>query len=242
MSKTILIIGDSWGVPNYEGPKAGDVPTAHTEYRLRDLGYTVYNCAINGGHISLSTSLARDYLSGKECTLEPRNLIHFPELNNKPTTIDDIDPKIDWIVWFHTECLRADHNPNWSLQENVEHGYRRDYYIVKQFLDELKCKIAVIGGQSPVKTDILKNYINPDFIIEDWRSEIIGKKLPEVHWITHSFWIDRSNDNVENKLKYTNMSITVMDAMKEHPDFIDNCHPAGIPHMNLTNRLHQIFQ
>jgi hypothetical protein len=46
--KNILILGDSWGVPNYYGPP-GVAPEYHTEFLLRDLGYTVTNCAANGG-------------------------------------------------------------------------------------------------------------------------------------------------------------------------------------------------
>lgn len=46
--KNILILGDSWGVPNHDVPRGAPANT-HTEFLLKDLGYNVVNCARSGG-------------------------------------------------------------------------------------------------------------------------------------------------------------------------------------------------
>lgn len=247
MSKTILMIGDSWGVPNYQRSRnPNDNPYEHTEYILRNLGYNVYNCCLNGGFITLSIRLAKRFLSGEPCILEPKsrglpnpNCVNFEK--QKIQTIDKANPKIDWLICFHTECLRAHHHPHFSLQQNIEKGYHRDYLAIKNFADTLQCKVAIIGGQSPVIAYILKEYINPEFLIVDWRSEIVGKKLPEVHWLGNSFWIEHSNDPTSKKIEYIDMANTVLDSMLAHPDFIDNIHPAGYVHKSLVERLQIIL-
>ena len=45
--KKILLLGDSWGVPNYNG-LPGISPDQHTEYLLINLGYEVVNFSMNG--------------------------------------------------------------------------------------------------------------------------------------------------------------------------------------------------
>ena len=240
--KTILIIGDSWGVPNYEGPQHGDDPDTHTEYRLRQLGYKVYNCAINGGSNCRSIDLARAYLNGEKITLEPVNLNNTYHKNNEPGYIDVVNPKIDWIVWFHTEVFRGRYYKPWkTIDENILNAHN-DYKNAADFFSTLNAKVAIIGGQAPVLTDILSLYIKPDFMIEDWRSDIIGKKLPPIYTFTHVEWIEKSPDTIEYKNNLLAKHKIIMDAMRDSKDFPDNCHPGSEAHKSLTNKLHEVFQ
>lgn len=240
--KTVVIIGDSWGVPNYEGPRCGAEPHEHTEYRLRELGYRVYNCALNGGSNIMSTQHAIDYLSGKMVTLEPKSLVNNFHKQNSPTIIDEVYPKVDFVVWFHTESLRNFYNDQMTINENLYEGYKQDYEFVQKFVNSLNCKLIVIGGQAPIYSPLFYNYFNPFSVIEDWRSDIVGFKLPTVYWLTRTEWVDKSLDDRETKLDYLNKASKCFDAMRDSPNFIDNCHPAGIPHSNLSNLLHKIFQ
>jgi hypothetical protein len=244
--KTILIIGDSWGVPNYEG-LPGSPPETHTEYRLRELGYTVYNCAINGGSNSKSTNLASKFLSGEPTVLEPIYLINklYPE--GIATTVDK-DLKIDVIIWFHTEFMRGEYKfdfVNTSIEQNIIHGAQHDYTIVGGFVNEHpNAKLVVIGGQSPVITDILYQYLTPDLIIQDWRSELLNMPLPNVHTlIKPELWIEPSKvDTMDYKLKVLEDHKIILDAMQNSDLFPDNCHPGGNAHEQLTTRLHKQFQ
>lgn len=244
--KTILIIGDSWGVPNYEGTP-GSPPETHTEYRLRELGYTVYNCAINGGSNSKSANLASKFLSGEPTVLEPIYLINklYPE--GIATTVDK-DLKIDVIIWFHTEFMRGEYKfdfVNTSIEQNIIHGAQHDYTIVRDFLNERPhAKLVVIGGQSPVITDILYQYLTPDLVIQDWRSELLNMPLPTVHTlIKPELWVEPSRvDTMDYKLKVLEDHKIILDAMQNSDLFPDNCHPGGVAHEQLTTRLHKQFQ
>jgi hypothetical protein len=267
--KTILIIGDSWGVPNYQGPP-GSPPETHTEYRLRELGYTVYNCAINGGSNGKSTNLASKFLSGDLTGLESTCLINklWPEgIPSKmarepegfralrdgqvrrpwPSGVDK-DLKIDVIIWFHTEFMRGEYKfdfVNTSIEQNIIHGAQHDYTIVRDFLNERPhAKLVVIGGQSPVITDILYQYLTPDLVIQDWRSELLNMPLPTVHTLVKpELWVEPSRvDTMDYKLKVLEDHKIILDAMQNSDLFPDNCHPGGNAHEQLTTRLHKQFQ
>lgn len=243
--KTILMIGDSWGVPNYEGPP-GDDPHTHTEYRLRNLGYKVYNCSMNGGSNMGSMELAEKFISGEKVVLEPISLNNRFYPYGIPTVIDDKDCKIDVIIWFHTEFFRSE-RPNFmnkTVAENISDGAHHDYAYAKNFFAKFPdAKIIIIGGQSIVVKDVLYQYINPDYLIEDWRSEILGKKMPEVHTLTKpQKWVGRATDGKDFKIDILDRTMVVLNAMRDSPDFPDDCHPGGRAHEVLTNRLHSVMQ
>jgi hypothetical protein len=241
--KTILMIGDSWGVPNYEGPKCGAEPHEHTENRLKKFGYKVYNCSVNGGSNIDTINLAKKFLSGRSTILEPISLQNklYPE--GIAYTIDK-DFSIDVIVWFHTEFFRGpDIDYRIPINENIKLLAHNDYKYVSEFFSQYpSAKKIVIGGQSPVITDILFQYINPDYLIADWRSEIVEQKLPEVHTLSRpKDWVDRSIDDIEFKIDLLGKHKILFDAMYHSADFPDNCHPGGKAHEVLSNRIHSIL-
>ena len=248
MSKTILIIGDSWGVPNYEGPFHGAEPCEHTEYRLRQLGHKVYNCAMNGGSNCRSIDLARRYLKGERTTLEPIYLHNTYHKVNEPEYIDIVNSKIDWVVWFHTEFFRGEFrgefykNKHRLLDDITPKLAHLDYKNASDFFKTLDAKIAIIGGQSPVVTDILYEYINPNFLIQDWRSELIGIKLPEVHTHSKVEWVENSSDTIDYKIELLEKHSILASAMRNSEYFTDNCHPGSKAHQELTSILHEVFQ
>lgn len=243
--KTVLILGDSWGVPNYEGPACGAEPHEHTEYRLRELGYKVYNCAMNAYSNYKSLELAKTYLSGQVVQLAPHWLNNTFHKIKPPERIDKVDPKIDLIVWFHTESMRFHFDPNKTVQENLVDGYALEYAAFSKFFNQYpNSKIAIIGGQAPIYEPLFHNYVKRyDLLIEDWRSEIIGRPLSPVYWCCKpEEWVHRSTDSKENKIIMLDQLKDTFDAMRDSPDFIDNCHPAGRPHKELTDRLHKLMK
>lgn len=243
--KTILMLGDSWGVPNYEGPVHGAEPHEHTEFRLRELGYKVYNCAMNSYSNIGSLNLAKTYLSGGVVQLSPHNLMNTFHKTKPPERIDIVNPKIDLIVWFHTESLRFHFKTDETMQENLVNGYAFDYKHYAEFFENYSdSKIAIIGGQAPIYGPVFHNFIKRyDLLIEDWRSEIIGRKLTEVHWVCKpEEWVHGCADSKDKKLIMLDQVLDTLTAMRDSPDFIDNCHPAGGPHAELTKRLHKLFQ
>lgn len=239
--KTILLIGDSWGVPNYEGPNFGAEPHEHTEYLLRELGYKVYNCSLSGGSHKVTIDLARAYLAGETVTLAPTVLNNTYHKASEPSVIDTVNPKIDYIVWFHTEALRYFFHAHMSIEENLDFSYKWDYEYVSNFCIPLDAKLIAIGGQAPIYDKFFYDYFRPYYIIEDWRSEIVGIKLPKVYTLGKVEWIENSNDTLDNKLEVMKKHKVVLDAMSNCPYFPDTCHPGKEPHKKLTELLHTIF-
>jgi hypothetical protein len=237
--KTILMIGDSWGVPNYEG-LPGSPPETHTEYRLRELGYKVYNCSMNARGNLAPIDLARRYLRGEIVILEPIHLNTDLRGYGIPKVIDEINPKIDYIIWFHTEFLRELYRKALPLHENIIEAAHTTYRTAAEFFSEhSEAKKVIIGGQAPLVMDILQQYIKPDFCIPDWRSEILKIKMPESHTLTKTFWIENSADSTESKLEMIEVNSKILEAMNRSPDFPDNCHPGGNAHKLLVEKIHK---
>jgi len=213
----ILIIGDSWGVPNYYDTIRGAKPEEHTEFRLRNLGYTVFNHSINGA--------------------------------SNQRSMDSVDfsvlPLIDWIVWFHTECFRHNFDPNKSIYENLIHESHETYKHAQKFFSKTNSKLIAIGGQAvigPTIREIFNKYITPDYLIEDWRSEILGEDMPECYTVNGIPWATGSKDTPEEKYILLETQDIVFNAMIKSDKFPDDCHPGAEAHAELTLRLHQIFQ
>lgn len=258
--KTILIIGDSWGVPNYTTSlydlkfveKTGDTHDTHTEYLLRNKGYKVHNCSINGASNSATINLARKYLNGEKVILEPRNLnfnlhpTNIKTANSKTTYVTSIEKgcKIDVFIWFHTEFCRDPYfDKAKNINDNIKYSAEKTYSLAADFFKEYpQAKIVVIGGQAPVATEILHQYLMPDYLIQDWRSEIIGIKLPVVHTLSNLKLVDKSIDTTEFKLDLLEKHEVIMDAMRNSPDFPDNKHPGASAHEKLAERLHEFIK
>ena len=252
MPKTIVIIGDSWGVPNYSKDWPNLSHLDHTEFQLKDKGYNVLNFSLNGGsnietieyarHVLLHKPMPEQVKSGIDRKRDLYNLtggdIKFmpePEYHGQ---------KIDWIVWFHTESIR-DLNSGpainfCTLKELYTISLHAGYRAFKLLIDNFpNVKTAVIGGQAFVDP-IFYSYHTPNFIIEDWRSEIVGRKLPEVYSLSRVDLVDSLYDNTEEKLNTLNNHAAIYDAMSNTQLFFDRCHP-GKPHIDLANRLHEEF-
>jgi hypothetical protein len=224
----VLIIGDSWGVPNYppahygdfDRVHIGDPPEIHTEFLLRTLGHTVVNCSINAkGNLS-------SILKGIE------------HVQSNP---------VDWIVWFHTEMLR----------DSYLNGLNKTYYKISELVEsiseivykkfqELKqisgARSIVIGGQAPVLDSFYK-HTSADHVKRDWRGEILNREFPIVHSICTLDLLDSPycTDSIEDKLRLLDQHKIILDAMSESSDFPDRCHPGQRPHAELCVWLGKII-
>ena len=209
----IAIIGDSWGVPNYEDPK-GAPAEAHTEFLLRDLGYEVSNYARNGGGNLHTLSIAKD--QSKE---------------------------IDILIWFQTDFFRdipINELKGKLLYPTLDEISNRTYKEVSEFVKEKKCKLVAIGGQCPIREEVLTRYIIPDLLIRDWRGEILDQQLPEYFYLTNANWIADSGDPLELKRIYAEIHEELLDAMTHSEHFPDNCHPGIEPHKNLSKKISEV--
>lgn len=262
----ILMIGDSWGVPNYLwGPLVDWGPEHHTEHLLRNLGYHVYNYSINSGS-NLQTMGLVDFSHRHEgvndCLVPIPNTGVADHLGRTlgtwmaPRGIPSSLPReVDWTIWFHTEVFRDGFDGNnyhnkseRTFQQCLEAKCHEVYSQAQEFFHRVGGKLAVIGGQAPIGPkvrDIFYSYIQPDFIIEDWRSEILGMDLECYTAMSvngNEAWAIQGNDTVEEQERLVDIQEKTLGAMRDSTDFPDSAHPGCRPHANLTQRLHEVFQ
>lgn len=158
--KNIVIIGDSFGVPNWYGPP-GPSPEHHVEFLLRDIKH-------NGSQKYEVTNLS---INGSDNTSHIFRLKQFITLH--PLT------QIDYIVWFQNAFVNlictphTVHRVHDLLTESLVESYN-DALAVK---NQLIAKWVVIGGSTPTP-EFFYNYKIHDYIIPDWRSMILKEKLP----------------------------------------------------------------
>ena len=214
----ILIVGDSWGVPNYYG-LPGAPKEHHTEFLLRNSGHTVYNCAINGG--SNLESLAR-----------AQHLINsFP----RPA---------EWLVWFHTEFFRESNLVNYAhtIDRNIRDIAHEVYSKFSLFVKDNNLKLCVIGGQSQLEPELF-DYMDPTFYITDWRSTILKTVPPKSsHLVSRCFeWVPSLIKDKREAIRVLDEQKQILDSMQESEHFPDNCHPGTIPHRELVLTLHEVF-
>jgi hypothetical protein len=250
MKKTILILGDSWGVPDYttafqrRKDQFQFSIEDHVENRLRDYGYKVINCSLNGQNNLKTLKLAQMYMDGEACLLEPvKDYIHNDKImtpHSNAIIRDDSIKKIDVILWFHTALFRNDTQQGLTYKENLENIADEIYKKYSDFFKEQDAKAFIIGGQGPCITEILKKYIDPYFYIEDWRSDLVGQKLPEFN--AFGSW-----DFIKNHIRLTDQEITYFDhveqlyrdTMIKSNKFFDGCHPGKEAHSWLAKTIHK---
>jgi hypothetical protein len=227
----IVILGDSWGEPNWRGPMyPGFTQGGHTAPRLEHMGHTVYNYS-ESGRSNMNTWL---------------------RLKVRPP------PRADVAIWFHTEIARdiaRDHRPG-SLSKTLNHTadwvYSRCSQI--QTLHLAGVPLIVIEGQSRLHQPQFDRYFNKDqcpqasgyTLIPDWRAELLGQTtLPYtpllVMLMAGGEILGDFTDDLEEKSQWITDTEYVVDLMKHSPMFPDNCHPGDLAHEQLVNRLIKLF-
>jgi hypothetical protein len=221
--KNILILGCSFGVPNYFGPP-GVAKEDHTEFLLKNKGHIVHNCSLNGGSNLETLTRAENYLNGLK--------IKHPAFDNQFISISN-DIKIDLVIWFHTQLHRDNiSNNNIQLANYI-------YNKFSIFFKKLNAKIAVIGGAGDIH-DSFDNYITSDFLIKSWRQKILNDTT-----IPLSNGIGKILDNVnlpnDKKINIIDNELLLINIVKKSMHFPDGCHPGTAPHFNLVEELTKKF-
>lgn len=229
----VLIMGDSWGVPEYTRTLHSNSPNPivphytepyHTEFFLHNLGYDVHN-ASNGG------------------------ISNIQAIRNAIAMIANKSLKPDYVIWFHTALFRdyKHFTSKVSLilkyEEVVDQLAKYVYDEMKLFLERNNNpKLIAIGGQAPLVRHVFDEYFNPFFRIDDWRSEILNEKLPEFQAYGSEKMLPNWNWNsdVQSKLISTSDLYTkkMLGKIDDDPLFPDGCHPGRKPHSDLTTKIH----
>ena len=223
----ILLMGCSWGVPNYSKLK-GDPPETHTEFLLRKLGHNVYNCSENGGSNLSTLYRAAKFLNGGYTVNAGGH--DFGQMENVPNL------KIDLVLWFHTDPGRdidMISTTDKSISQQLEEICLLTYKNYSLFFEQLKCKIAIVGACADVHPTI-KNHIPTDFLLCSWQQELLG--------ISTSFFRIETGLKVpsEEDIMLTENAIKVFDAMNQNKlMFPDGGHPGALAHRGLLRSLRE---
>jgi hypothetical protein len=239
-----MIIGDSWGVPNYPPTEyiksavekirkysskdveinvkhLGDPPETHLEFLLRANGYDVINFSKNGGSNLETIRQAMQFVLENNC-------------------------EVDWLIWFHTESLRdrneilVSEHVKFSIPELTTNLAVLAYQEFSNLVSTLKCRCVVIGGQAPVLIDQFQEIAGvPDMLIADWHSEILGVDLPFSHGVCNLDLFESPNciDSTEEKTKMLDDIDTVLRLDYESNEFPDNAHPGKNAHKQLFDKI-----
>ncbi len=233
----ILLLGCSWGVPNYFG-LPGPPKEDHIEYLLKNLGHTVFNCSINNGSNLETLERAKCFLNG----FPIKHPARYGEFQDTLISISDVNVRIDWIVWFHTELLRDYHKGKMPpmIDNAIYYIANKTYPLFFDFTKSINAKLAIIGGSAPVHYAIHK-YGKPNYLINDWRSDIVGQKLPEVHSLSRLDIVEYSKDSIEYKNNLLEKHMLIREVLANSNEFPDDSHPGTNSHFNLFSKLQNIF-
>jgi len=221
----ILILGCSFGVPNYYGGFPTGMKEHHIEFLLRSRGHTVHNCSRNAGSNLHTLERAKEYLSGKPI-VHPASVKGYN--NNSVYATQFVECKnigpIDLVIWFHTEHTRDKEEPLLVYKEFAK------------FFSELNAKVVVIGGAGDVLPEFVNTY-TPDFFIQSWRRLILKKDVPLSNTLSAANFIDASDLSLAEKSKIVNSNLELLELVNQSPHFFDGVHPGAWPHQDLVNRL-----
>jgi hypothetical protein len=210
----ILILGCSYGVPNYFGPATWPAEV-HIEFLLKHQGHVVHNCSQNRGSNTNTLMRAEKYLRGEQ--------IEHPAYSNQYVECTNVG-KLDLVIWFHTETSRDMLNP------------AEVYQKFANFFSKIQTKVAVIGGAGDVLPEF-EHFYKPDFFIPSWRRLILGKSTPLTNMLSGADWVEASGWSLNQKLKILDDALNVLDLMATSEHFPDGSHPGSWPHQDLFDRL-----
>ena len=212
-TKTFLILGDSWGVPNTL--PVGDPPETHIEHLLAGIGHRVINCAKNAGSNQDSIRRARKIDEKVDYCI----WFHTELLRDRYSTKIDINQH------------------RYTIQQLIDAIADKTYAEYDDLIAKLDCRSIVIGGQAPV----LGNP-RSDYMIRDWRSYLLMEDMP-VQTLCHIDLIESTNcvDTLENKNRMLEKNERVLEAMQNSNLFPDNCHPGKKAHRGLFGKIKRII-
>lgn len=218
-NKKIWIWGDSWAEPIHDNPLPDSDPTGHITQLLINKNYNVTNYGKSGED----------------------NLYSFHLCKNIP-----VKEHPDYIIWFHTECFRTKEktNKSWYIKDELKRLSESIYSQISSFIINSPAKLITIEGQSVVYQENYKKYLEDCtyYFIKDWRSELVGKQLPECHFISCWHHLEHNClDSYKTKLKILDDVKNIVNATADHYHFPDQGHPGNEAHKLLLDKILQII-
>lgn len=223
MPKTILILGDSWGVPadpKDAGKYPGQADNVHISRLLANDGHDVINASANGG-------------SNMEAMERGLELVG--------------DGSVSWILWLFTNPIRDHYRWDRStlIQDRNQHLENVALKEFRRLRNKFECRSMAIGGQCALSDNAQKylQSINTDVIIPDWRNDCLGTpKAPYTPYVgMHEFFKDCDDPHSwrMKELKLVDRNLSLMSRSKM---FADNAHPGAEAHKALHKKIKKHFR
>ena len=216
-NKTIWIWGDSWAEPLWDNPLPNSNPENHLEFILKRKGYSVINYGKVGEDNLYSINLS------KKSSTNP-----------------------DYILWYHTECFRSKvkDNERWYIEDKLKELSIKIYTEAANIVRKTNSKLIVIEGQSVVYKSTYESILkkNVHYKIDDWRSFLVGYKLPECHFISCYHHLEHNClDSAYKKIKILKDVEVIRRATENHYHFPDQGHPGDKAQTLLADKLDKII-
>jgi len=234
-----FILGDSWGVGEWNkiNGKFESIPNTGLDHWLRENAHSVTN--ISAGSAG-----------------------NFGQLRHAYWTLDQ-HSDYDYIIWFHTECIRDIEEiiingpdeariqyPNFdstNINQSLQYIQLQNYKYAQQLYEHYQIPFIVIGGQSTVP-DTIKNYSFAHWVITSWLQELLKLEyLPpentffswgKIERILDHFNIDRKQYILDHydQLERAKEIVKLAQHSKLFPD---DCHPCRHCYQILAERILQ---
>jgi len=217
----IAIIGDSWAHrPDQDLP--GYTKEGHWVTDLIKAGYLIEDYSLGGSSNWASWRRFRDS--------------------------DKTNP--DWIIWMHTELGRdwriAVPATRWQMESRLSEIACWVYDQVTMIMrDNPSTKLMVIEGQAPRAEPWFSERIRPDYLIEDWRAQILGERLAVSQiWgclISDPDFLKDCTNPIQEQIQWVEAAADVLERQRQSPGFPDQCHPGDRESRGMAARLIKIL-
>lgn len=229
-----FILGDSWGVGQWQksNGKFEPVPNTGLDYHLTQAGHTVTNIAQGSAG-------------------------NFGQLRHAYWTLQE-NSNYDYMIWFQTESIRDVQeiildDPTEAQQYfpdfqplHLDYITYQNYAYAEKLYQQYKIPFFIIGGQSPVRTDLLAEFTFAQHTVESWLGELLELTVlppenvffswPKLEHLLEHFEI--------NKLQYINThqqelehSNTIIELATHSELFPDNAHPSSECYQALARKI-----
>ena len=212
----ICIVGDSWGT-HTGWPTHLRRTHTHLQARLEKAGHRVKNFSIPGGSNGSSIHKATKYYTANSAKM----------------------PK--YMIWFHTESLRdredGFNDREFNIADLTKEKATLNYKQFKALIELTGAKDLIIGGQAPVIPELLEH--QPYYLLEDWRSELLGTPSVMTHSICHTDLLEsqKCKDDAETLTKMIEDNIRILDMCRASRYFPDDAHPGSDAHRSLFEKI-----
>lgn len=152
----------------------------------------------------------------------------------------------DLLIWFHTESLRDYHGTpeTFRVRELSRELAIRSYFNFRELQKRTGAESMIIGGQAPVYEEEFLNICRkPLLFIPNWHEQILGVKIPFVHWLNviDIFEMPGCLDDTKDRLEMLEQANLILDLDARSDAFPDNAHPGKKPHAELAKLIDNSF-